>query len=113
MSNPHNAQLCSEPELIVCQDANTFCTMLEPKLFSIDLEVPEHKIFFTELVTLCEAEDTTLQKLPCYKSVKNLAPLRKSALRRCSASLRLLGYYINIMLISAVPSVFSCRFFGL
>ena len=68
--------------LVVLQDGNTFCTTLEPKLFTIDLEIAEHKIFFSELVSLCEAEDLALLKLPCYKSVKNLIPLRKSGLRK-------------------------------
>ncbi len=67
-------------------DRNTFCTTLEPRrLFTIDLKVMEHKVFFTELLSLCEADDQSLQKLPCYKSVTNLVPLRKSALRALSA----------------------------
>lgn len=70
---PANAQ-------IGLMDGNTFCTTLEPRLFTMDLNVVEHKVFFTELVSLCEAEDTVLLKLPCYKSVTNLVPLRKSAL---------------------------------
>ncbi len=32
---------------------------------------------------MCEAEDSVLLKLPCYKSVSNLVPLRKSALSKC------------------------------
>ena len=31
---------------------------------------------------MCEAEDSVLLKLPCYKSVTNLVPLRKSALSK-------------------------------
>ena len=42
-------------------------------------------MFFTELLTLCEGDDATLQKLPCYKSYTNLTDLRKSALRALSA----------------------------
>ena len=45
----------------------------------------EHKVFFTELLSLCEADDASLQKLPCYKSITNLVPLRKSALRALAA----------------------------
>lgn len=45
-----------------------------------DLNVNEHKIFFRELLSLCEAEDAMLGKLPCYKGV-NLMPLRASALK--------------------------------
>ena len=36
-------------------------------------------------MSLCEAEDATLMKLACYKSVTNLTPLRKCALRTLSA----------------------------
>ncbi|XP_028982080.1 transformation/transcription domain-associated protein [Diachasma alloeum] len=75
---PANAQ-------IGLMDGNTFCTTLSPRLFTIDLQIMEHKVFFQELLTLSEAEDTTLQKLPCYKSVTNLIPLRKSALRALAA----------------------------
>jgi len=75
---PINAQ-------IGLMDGNTFCTTLEPRLFTIDLKVMEHKVFFTELLSLCEQDDATLQKLPCYKSVTNLVPLRQSALRALAA----------------------------
>jgi len=50
-----------------------------------DLTIVEHKVFFHELLSLCEAEDAVLNKLPCYKSVSNLVPLRKSALRALAA----------------------------
>ena len=75
---PVNAQ-------IGLMDGNTFCTTLQPRLFTIDLKIMEHKVFFTELLSLCEADDTSLQKLPCYKSISNLIPLRKSALRALAA----------------------------
>ncbi|XP_033731686.1 transformation/transcription domain-associated protein-like, partial [Pecten maximus] len=75
---PANAQ-------IGLMDGNTFCTTLEPRLFTIDLNVLEHSVFFNELLSLCEAEDAALQKLPCYKSVTDLVPLRKSALRALAA----------------------------
>ena len=75
---PVNAQ-------IGLMDGNTFCTTLEPRLFTIDLKIMEHKVFFTELLSLCEADDASLQKLPCYKSITNLVPLRKSALRALAA----------------------------
>ncbi|KAK1124236.1 hypothetical protein K0M31_006611 [Melipona bicolor] len=64
-------------------DGNTFCTTLNPRLFTIDLT--EHDVFFQELLALSEAEDANLNKLPCYKSVSNLIPLRKSALRALAA----------------------------
>ena len=75
---PVNAQ-------IGLMDGNTFCTTLKPRLFTIDLNVVEHKVFFTELLSLCEVDDTVLLKLPCYKSVSNLTPLRKSALQALAA----------------------------
>ena len=75
---PANAQ-------IGLMDGNTFCTTLTPRLFTIDLTIKEHKIFFQELFGLSEAEDANLAKLPCYKSVTNLIPLRKSALRALAA----------------------------
>ncbi|XP_055697058.1 transcription-associated protein 1 isoform X2 [Phlebotomus papatasi] len=66
-------------------DGNTFCTTLEPRLFTIDFAHMTHKVFFHELVTLCKAEDNILNKLDCYKNVTNLVPLRKSALRALAA----------------------------
>merc|ERR1719341_1407105 len=75
---PVNAQ-------IGLMDGNTFCTTLNPRLFTIELKVMEHKVFFTELLALCEQDDANLQKLPCYKNVTNLVPLRQSALRALAA----------------------------
>ena len=37
---------------------------------------------FSQLLSLCEADDTQLSKLPCYKAVQSLTPLRKSALSK-------------------------------
>uniref|UniRef100_UPI00358FE8D5 transformation/transcription domain-associated protein-like isoform X3 n=1 Tax=Myxine glutinosa TaxID=7769 RepID=UPI00358FE8D5 len=70
---PANAQ-------IGLMEGNTFCTTLQPRLFSMDLNILEHKVFFSELLMLCEAEDATLVKLPCYKSLPSLVPLRIAAL---------------------------------
>nr|CAD7427558.1 unnamed protein product [Timema monikensis] len=75
---PANAQ-------IGIMDGNTFCTTLEPRLFTIDMTITEHKVFFHELMSLCEAEDTILFKLPCYKSVSSMVSLRQSALRALAA----------------------------
>lgn len=75
---PVNAQ-------IGLMDGNTFCTTLKPRLFTIDLNIVEHKVFFHELLSLCEVDDTVLLKLPCYKSISNLTPLRKSALQALAA----------------------------
>eukprot|EP00794_Sanderia_malayensis_P003406 gene3406-3896_t len=65
---------------IALMDGNTFCTSLSPRLFTMDLTIIEHKVFFTELYTLCEADDSQLMKLPCYKNVPKFAQLRVSAL---------------------------------
>ncbi len=75
---PVNAQ-------IGLMDGNTFCTTLDPRLFTIDLTVLEHKVFFTELLSLCESDDQSLQKYSCYKNVSNLVPLRQSALKALAA----------------------------
>ncbi|XP_045594313.1 transformation/transcription domain-associated protein isoform X4 [Procambarus clarkii] len=66
-------------------DGNTFCTTLEPRLFTLDLSLNEHKFFFTELHMLVETEDSFLAKLSCYKNIANLVPLRKSALKALAA----------------------------
>ncbi|XP_065666832.1 transformation/transcription domain-associated protein isoform X3 [Hydra vulgaris] len=70
---------------IALMDGNTFCTSLNPRLFTMDLSIVEHKVFFTELYTLCEADDATLTKLPCYKSVTSFTQLRVSALAALTA----------------------------
>ena len=31
------------------QDGNTFCTTLTPRLFTMDLTIMEHKVFFHEV----------------------------------------------------------------
>ncbi|XP_048580263.1 transformation/transcription domain-associated protein isoform X2 [Nematostella vectensis] len=69
---------------IALMDGNTFCTTLTPRLFTMDVTIVEHKVFFTELLSLCEADDAQLLKLPCYKAVQSLTPLRKSALNALS-----------------------------
>ncbi|XP_077358463.1 transformation/transcription domain-associated protein isoform X1 [Festucalex cinctus] len=75
---PANAQ-------IGLMEGNTFCTTLQPRLFTMDLNVIEHKVFYTELLNLCEADDATLMKLPCYKSLPSLVPLRIAALNALAA----------------------------
>uniref|UniRef100_A0A672Q252 Transformation/transcription domain-associated protein-like n=1 Tax=Sinocyclocheilus grahami TaxID=75366 RepID=A0A672Q252_SINGR len=75
---PANAQ-------IGLMEGNTFCTTLQPRLFTMDLNVVEHKVFYTELLNLCEAEDAALMKLPCYKSLLSLVPLRIAALNALAA----------------------------
>ncbi|XP_075538774.1 transcription-associated protein Nipped-A isoform X6 [Dermacentor variabilis] len=73
---PLNAQ-------IGLMEGNTYCTSLQPRLFALDVSVTEHKTFFSELVSLCEADDEALRKLPCYKGCgpAALVLLRKAALR--------------------------------
>ncbi|XP_068243023.1 transformation/transcription domain-associated protein isoform X3 [Palaemon carinicauda] len=66
-------------------EGNTFCTTLEPRLFTLDLTVNEHKFFYSELHMLVETEDSYLAKLSCYKNIANLVPLRKSALKALAA----------------------------
>lgn len=66
-------------------EGNTFCTTLNPRLFTIDLNIMEHKVFFHEVMSLVEADDGMLLKYPCYKSITNLVPLRQCALRALSA----------------------------
>lgn len=34
---------------IALMDGNTFCTSLSPRLFTMDLSIVEHKVFFTEV----------------------------------------------------------------
>ncbi|GIY45230.1 hypothetical protein CDAR_3781 [Caerostris darwini] len=74
---------------VVCQigllDGNTFCITLEPRLFSYDLTNPEHKAFFDELIQLCEYDDASLHKLPCYKNMNSVYPIRKAILRLLAA----------------------------
>lgn len=71
---PINAQ-------IGIMEGNTFCAAIDDR-FSITVNsVVEHKIYFEELLNICEADDAALHKYPCYKSATSLAPLRCSAMR--------------------------------
>lgn len=77
---PVNAQ-------IGIMEGNTFCTTLQPRLFTLDLDQNEHKIFFQELLYICDSEDTAIMKIACYKnSQTQLGALRKAALN-CLATL--------------------------
>ncbi|OQR70315.1 Transformation/transcription domain-associated protein-like [Tropilaelaps mercedesae] len=77
---PVNAQ-------IGIMEGNTFCTTLQPRLFTLDLNQNEHKIFFQELLYLCDSEDQTIMKIACYKNSQGqLGALRKAALN-CLATL--------------------------
>ncbi|KAI4454767.1 ataxia telangiectasia mutated atm -related [Holotrichia oblita] len=66
-------------------DGNTFCTTLSPRLFTIDMSIKEHKLFITDLISLCNTEDAKLNNFSCYKSISNFIPLRISALRCLAA----------------------------
>uniref|UniRef100_A0A6A7FXF6 Transformation/transcription domain-associated protein-like n=6 Tax=Hirondellea gigas TaxID=1518452 RepID=A0A6A7FXF6_9CRUS len=66
-------------------EGNTFCTTLEPRLFTLDTSIQEHKVFLNELVNLVESDENVLRKYSCYKNVLNITPLKKSALRALSA----------------------------
>jgi len=63
----------------------TFCTTLSPRLVTIDIGIQEHKVFFNEVLSVVESEDSVLLKYPCYKNITNLIPLRQTALRTLSA----------------------------
>lgn len=80
---PVNAQ-------IGIMDGNTFCMNIQPRLFTIDISIQEHRVFFVDVLNLCDAEDAVLFKHPCYKNTTNLVPLRKSALHALSSC-----YYIE------------------
>lgn len=102
---PANAQ-------IGLMDGNTFCTTLEPRLFTINLDTIEHDIFFKELLALNKAEDASLSKMPCYKSVPNLTPVKKSALRALAACHYIASRRQVIKIISCILNlVFSCTTF--
>ena len=66
-------------------EGNTFCTTLEPKLYKLDVGLQEHYYFLNELVGLVNNDDTQLRKVPCYKNVTNLIPIRKAAIKALSA----------------------------
>ncbi|XP_014255602.1 transformation/transcription domain-associated protein [Cimex lectularius] len=73
-------------------EGNTFCTTLTPRLFTIDLNIKEHNVFFHEIMALCEAQDAALSKMPCYKNLSSLVPLRKAAMRALAACHYLPGF---------------------
>ncbi|GLH10296.1 Transcription-associated protein 1, partial [Gryllus bimaculatus] len=87
MIPPVKHLLCHQPAnvQIGIMDGNTFCTTLEPRLFTINLAIAKHESFFNELKSLCEAEDAALKRLSCYKAIPSLIPLRKAAYRVLAA----------------------------
>lgn len=75
---------------------STFCTNLEPKVFTIDTSINEHRFYVDQLIRICESDDSTLRKLQCYANVTNLAPVRTAALHAL-ASLHYLKDYENVI----------------
>lgn len=49
------------------------------------MSIKEHKLFVTDLISLCNTEDSKLNSFSCYKSITNFIPLRISALRCLAA----------------------------
>ncbi|XP_033220023.1 transformation/transcription domain-associated protein-like [Belonocnema kinseyi] len=62
-------------------EGNTFCLNINPSLFSVNLEIPEHKMFYQDLLFIIMFPDDRLLRKPCYKSVTDFTPLKKSAIR--------------------------------
>uniref|UniRef100_S4RST8 Transformation/transcription domain-associated protein n=1 Tax=Petromyzon marinus TaxID=7757 RepID=S4RST8_PETMA len=58
--------------------STTFVGLLERKEINVAVITA---VIGKELLTLCEAEDAVLMKLPCYKSLPSLVPLRIAALK--------------------------------
>uniref|UniRef100_A0A8D0S4C7 Transformation/transcription domain associated protein n=1 Tax=Sus scrofa TaxID=9823 RepID=A0A8D0S4C7_PIG len=53
---PANAQ-------IGLMEGNTFCTTLQPRLFTMDLNVVEHKVFYTEALAACNYLPQSREKI--------------------------------------------------
>lgn len=49
------------------------------------MEIKEHEMFISELLSLCNEDDNKLMNLSCYKSKTDFIPLRISALRVLAA----------------------------
>ena len=62
---PANAQ-------IGLMDGNTFCTTLDPRLFTIDLSVVEHNVFFQEVSILWLLFSLTLSTISIFKGLFHL-----------------------------------------
>lgn len=75
---------------------STFCTNLEPNVFTIDTSIREHTYYVEQLVSICENDDTNLKKLQCYANVSNLAPVRTAALHALASLHYLKEYELKI-----------------
>ncbi|XP_065189437.1 transformation/transcription domain-associated protein-like [Sycon ciliatum] len=80
---PAKFQLRNQPlrAQIGLLDGNTFCLNLRPRIFFIDMDNTAHQTFIKELKHLCEDDDATLRKNPCYKTGTSLVEVRIAALR--------------------------------
>uniref|UniRef100_A0A8D8QZ10 Transformation/transcription domain-associated protein n=1 Tax=Cacopsylla melanoneura TaxID=428564 RepID=A0A8D8QZ10_9HEMI len=85
-------------------EANTFCQSLTPRFFSIDVNENDHHSFFQHVYNICESSDQALIKMPCYKSVDSLVPLRKAAMRALAS-----WHYVPGM----VQKIFNVLYLGL
>lgn len=75
---------------------STFCTNLNPKVFTIDTNNAEHRFYVDQLIRICENDDASLKKLQCYANVTNLAPLRTAALQALASLYYLTNYETTI-----------------
>lgn len=58
------------------------CVLLFARLLCLYSKSRLNRFIFLQLLNLCEAEDSALTKLPCYKSLPSLVPLRIAALSK-------------------------------
>ena len=63
-----------------------------------------------QLMNLCEVDDSVLVKLPCYKSVPSLVPLRISALSKLSS---ILSYFSSLVLSCGCGGVFVYKTYNI
>uniref|UniRef100_A0AAR5Q8F1 FAT domain-containing protein n=1 Tax=Dendroctonus ponderosae TaxID=77166 RepID=A0AAR5Q8F1_DENPD len=89
---PKNHLLMHQPVIVQMglMDGTMFCNTLQPRLFTFSFEIAEHKMFITDLLSLCKMEDTRLNSYFCYKSISNFNPLRQSAIKVLASC-----YYID------------------
>lgn len=74
----------------------TFCTNLEPRIFKIDTSIDKHRHYIEQLMKICDGDDATLKKLPCYNKVTTLAPVKTAALHALSSCHYLDNYQTDI-----------------
>ncbi|XP_065321247.1 transformation/transcription domain-associated protein-like [Gordionus sp. m RMFG-2023] len=79
LTNPYNSTIYDlippKKHLLRHQSVNSQFGLMEAVTFCSG-------VFFTELMSLCEADDTLLLRLPCYKNLNNdITELKRSALK--------------------------------